>query len=168
MISNKKTHNGKQILHRAAVVMVAAFAFMLISCDTKPYFKFISTPSSGWDRNDTLTFAIPKMQEDGAYSIDLGLRTNGSYPFMRLTLIVERTTISATQTKSTITDTLDCRLVDKNGNPMGQGVSYYQYDFHLADTKLSAGDSMYIAVRHDMKREILPGLNDIGIEITKY
>jgi len=149
--------------------MVAAFCFL---CSFRATQSLTSSSSARLPVAGIATthsrFAIPKMQEDGAYSIDLGLRTNGSYPFMRLTLIVERTTISATQTKSTITDTLDCRLVDKNGNPMGQGVSYYQYDFHLADTKLSAGDSMYIAVRHDMKREILPGLNDIGIEITKY
>lgn len=32
---------------------------------------------------------------------------------------------------------------------------------------LVPGDSLQISVRHDMKREILPGVSDVGIKIEK-
>ena len=63
--------------------------------------------------------------------------------------------------------TLPCRLMNKRGNTQGQGINYYQYDFIVADVPLNAGDSLRIGIRHDMKREILPGLSDLGIIIRK-
>ena len=63
--------------------------------------------------------------------------------------------------------TLPCRLMNKRGNTQGQGINYYQYDFIVADIPLNAGDSLRIGIRHDMKREILPGLSDLGIIIRK-
>ena len=38
------------------------------------------------------------------------------------------------------------------------GLSIYQ---------MHQGDSIHVAIRHDMKREILPGVSDIGIKISK-
>jgi len=62
---------------------------------------------------------------------------------------------------------LPCRLMNKNGHTQGQGINYYQYEFIVADIPLNAGDSLRIGIRHDMKREILPGLSDLGIIIRK-
>jgi hypothetical protein len=33
---------------------------------------------------------------------------------------------------------------------------------------LNKGDSLEIKIRHDMKREILPGISDIGIMLNKH
>ena len=30
---------------------------------------------------------------------------------------------------------------------------------------MNQGDSIHITVRHDMKREILPGVSDIGVKV---
>ena len=62
---------------------------------------------------------------------------------------------------------LPCRLMNKSGHTQGQGINYYQYEFIVADVPLNAGDSLRIGIRHDMKREILPGLSDLGIIIRK-
>jgi hypothetical protein len=62
---------------------------------------------------------------------------------------------------------LPCRLMNKRGYTQGQGINYYQYEFIVADIPLNAGDSLRIGIRHDMKREILPGLSDLGIIIRK-
>ena len=62
---------------------------------------------------------------------------------------------------------LPCRLMNKSGHTQGQGINYYQYEFIVADIPLNAGDSLRIGIRHDMKREILPGLSDLGIIIRK-
>ena len=49
----------------------------------------------------------------------------------------------------------------------GHGISTYQYNFHLTTLTLNEGDSLHIAVRHNMKREILPGISDIGIRLSQ-
>ena len=64
-------------------------------------------------------------------------------------------------------DTVNCQLIDNNGVSKGQGISYYQYNFPINIYQMHQGDSIHVAIRHDMKREILPGVSDIGIKISK-
>ena len=95
---------------------------------------------------------------------EVGLRINESYPFRSLCLIVEQTKWPAGTHRS---DTLNCTLIDPDGTVMGQGISHYQYNFHLTDQQLQAGDSLHISIRHNMKREILPGIADIGVMLFR-
>ena len=95
---------------------------------------------------------------------EIGLRINSAYPFMSLNLIVEQTVYPSHETHC---DTLRCSLIDKQGNAKGRGISHYQYLFHLTTLKLNKGERLYVAIRHDMKREILPGISDIGIRLTR-
>jgi gliding motility-associated lipoprotein GldH len=57
--------------------------------------------------------------------------------------------------------------MEDNGLTRGQGVSIYQFAFPIADIDLQEGDSVQFRIRHDMKREILPGIADIGIKISR-
>ena len=151
---------SKFILILLTVVSIVAAS----SCDNnKVYDTYYHTSINGWEKNDTLSFNIPKLKQDGMYSSILGLRTNRTYPFMGLTLIVEQTIYPERVIK---TDTIDCNLTDQNGNTNGQGINYYQYEFHVSDMNLKAGDSIHVCVRHDMKREILPGISDVGIKLS--
>lgn len=128
------------------------------------YFHYTHTPLSGWEKNDTLTFQPPVIKQAGTYSEELGLRISEGYPFMSLNLIVEQTILPSHEKRS---DTLQCNLIDKQSNIQGQGVSRYQFQFPLTSFNLKEGDKLYIAVRHDMKREILPGISDIGIRLIR-
>ena len=144
-----------------AVFLLAVMA----SCTgNKVYDQYADTPMAGWEKNDTLVFHVPKMQQDGLYGRDLLLRISPNYPFMSLTLIVEQTVWPSHNVR---TDTLKCRLIDSNGRTYGQGLSYYQYAIPMNDVSLKQGDSLLIAVRHDMKREILPGVSNVGMQFTR-
>lgn len=152
----------------AAILAMAAF-FIVVSTTTscngnKVYDQYNHTPITGWEKNDTLTFSVPRMTEAAIYSSDLMLRINEDFPFMSVTLIVEQKVIPGMEVK---TDTLKCRLIDQKGNFSGQGISYHQYCFPISTMSLVPGDSLQISVRHDMKREILPGVSDVGIKIEK-
>ena len=46
-------------------------------------------------------------------------------------------------------------------------MSVYQFAFPVADVDLNEGDSVQIRIRHDMKREILPGIADVGIKLSR-
>lgn len=150
---------------------------VVVSCvGRKVYDHYEELPLAGWEKNDTITFLVPPVAGDGLYSLDLGLRTTSQYPFMSLTLIVEQLTFPTDTAAARplfpavarpSVSTLSCRLMDNRGRVKGQGINYYQYDFHVADIALSAGDSLRINVRHDMKREILPGISDLGIRLSR-
>ena len=138
----------------------------IASChERKVYDHYTPTPLEGWAKDDTVTFLLPKAETEGVYGMDLKLRSNGSYPFMGITLIVEKTFFPSLF-KST--DTIPCLLREENGMPRQQGVSYYQNIFHIGEIHLNSGDSLQVTVRHDMKRELLPGIGDVGIMLTKY
>ncbi|MBS5895753.1 MAG: gliding motility lipoprotein GldH [Prevotella buccae] len=150
---------------KKAVFTLLYILTLAVSCnDKRVYDHFQHAPVAGWEKNDTLFFDIPKVAESGHYSADLGLRINATYPFMGLTLIVEQ--FSYPDRKRRV-DTVNCKLMDSNGKMKGYGIGSFQYTFHITDLDLQQGDSLHIGVRHDMKREILPGISDIGIILKK-
>lgn len=143
----------------------ALLACLLTACDSQTvYNRYLRTAKNGWERNDTLSFLIPPVTQDGNYTEEIGVRINGDYPFMKLTLIIEQTKMNTKERRS---DTLNCQLIDKSGHPLGQGISQYQYVFRLATLHLMKDDSLHLAIRHDMKREMLPGITGIGVHISK-
>ena len=144
---------------------------LLPSCNgSVTYDKYAHTPISGWEKNDVLTFDVDPLKASGAYSRQLGLRVTGAYPFMKLTLIVETKCYGkggALEEPTIKNDTVVCRLINEKGVTTGQGISLYQYDFPIPAADYREGDSLHIEIRHDMKREILPGISDIGITLAK-
>lgn len=141
------------------------------SCNnTLVYDQYTHTPIAGWEKNDTLSFEIAPIANKGYYKEELGLRITGAYPFMGLTLIVDQTIYpdkAKGQEKIEKVDTVQCHLIDQNGRTTGQGISYYQYNCPINIYQLDEGDSVHVAIRHDMKREILPGISDIGLKVQR-
>ena len=147
-------------------ILTLIILIILSACNEKiAYDKYNHTPIAGWEKNDTLSFDISHIAKEGRYHSDLGLRINGAYPFMRLSLIVEQTVYPDKRVKI---DTINCRLIDENGIAKGQGVNYYQYNFPVSELYLKQGDSIHVNIRHDMQREILPGISEIGFMLTAY
>ena len=79
-------------------------------------------------------------------------------------LVVKQTILPSGYVHS---DTLVCKLVDESGKFRGQGVSYYQQTFHLNTIRLHEGDSLHINIKHNMKREVMLGVSDIGFRIDE-
>ena len=144
--------------------VVLTVAMGLSSCDRKTvYYHFEHTTVAGWEKNDVLEFNISPVTA-GTYREELGLRVDRNYPFMGLCLVIKQTILPSGYVHS---DTLNCSLIDENGNNKGPGLSYYQYNFHVNTLRLQDGDSLHITVKHNMKREIMPGISDVGIRLDK-
>lgn len=138
-------------------------AGLAASCSTGTvYDSYAHTPLSGWEKNDTLTFNTQRMAYSGTYHQEVGLRMTTAYPFVSISLIVEQQILPKGRI---ITDTLKCPITDMRGNFLGDGISSYQYQFPLRDIQLNRGDSLHVSIRHNMKREILPGVSDIGLKM---
>lgn len=148
---------------------MACLGFLAACNGSTAYDTYVHTPIAGWEKNDTLSFDVPPLAEAGHYQENLGLRITGAYPFMGLTLIVEQTIYhnKHKMVAESKRDTVNCQLIDQNGTSKGQGISYIQYNFPINAYSMHEGDSIHIAIRHDMKREILPGVSDIGVKITR-
>lgn len=141
-----------------------------MSCNRKTvYDHYEHTPLTGWEKNDTLIFRMPVFAEGGNYSEELGLRIEDNYPFTSICIIVDNTIISKQNTmgSKTESDTITCSLFDSDGSIKGKGVSLFQYNTPLKVLSVEKGDSVEVRVRHNMKREILHGITDIGIRIKK-
>ncbi|MCD8296678.1 MAG: gliding motility lipoprotein GldH [Prevotella sp.] len=152
---------------RSFFIICAALAIegLLSSCDESTvYDSYTHTSVSGWEKNEQLCFDIPHAEKTGTYSIGIGLRATDAFPFTNLSLVIEQKILPSGKT---ITDTLNCALTDVNGNILGKGVGCYQYDFSLKDIHLNKNDSLHIVIRHAMKRDILPGVSDIGLKLSR-
>ena len=151
--------------HKSLISIGLLLCAMLLSCGSNvAYNQFCHTPIEGWEKNDTLVFDISPMTVAGHYRQEIGLRTCPSFPFTGVSLLVEQTIEPGHRVSR---DTLKCRLADGKGNILGQGVGYYQYQFILKDLSLNKGDSLHVCVRHIMKREILPGVSDVGLKLVR-
>jgi gliding motility-associated lipoprotein GldH len=140
-------------------------ALLCTSCENKVvYNKYCHTSIEGWEKDDTLFFNVDSAKESGVYNEKMGLRINSAYPFVSLTVIVEQRSSMSKETKK---DTLTCQTVDEKGVIRGHGTGNYQYDIPIGEIYLHQGEKLHLNIRHDMKRDILPGICDIGIEIAK-
>ena len=147
------------------IVLLALFSVLVTACNQKTvYYHYEHTSLAGWDKNDTLTFVLGPVSASGNYMEEIGLRISGEYPFTGLNLIVEQKNSSKQIVRI---DTLACNLVNGQGNMEGRGVSQYQYLFPLSVLDLQEGEQLFVAVRHDMKRDILPGISDIGLRLIR-
>ena len=148
-----------------AIVVLLVMVSMAVGCSRKTiYSHYEPTPLEGWEKNDTLSFRVMLIRSDGSYKEEIGLRTSGAYPFTGLTLVVEQRSVPSGMMRS---DTLHARLVSRDGTMQGKGIVYYQYKFHLANLRLNEADTLYVSIRHNMKREILPGISDVGLILQR-
>lgn len=147
------------------LLLMICTAVALAACTpNKVYDHYDHTPIWGWERNDTLVFNVPPVDAAGKYVSRMGMRINGAYPFMGLTVIVEQTVMPS---RRTVVDTITCDLINADGTPRGRGVGYYQYSFPVTVEHLDEGDSLHVTIRHNMRREILPGISDVGFQLSR-
>ncbi|MDE5985721.1 MAG: gliding motility lipoprotein GldH [Prevotella sp.] len=149
---------------RMLFVIMCLILFPSSCIDKCVYDHYEHTTVGGWEKNDALIFEIPTLKESGRYVMSLGLRTSEAYPFQNLSLVVEQTSFPS---KKKTVDVVNCNIADRQGTMLGNGITLYQYAMPVRKKFHMRGDSLHITVRHNMKREILPGIVDIGIRIDK-
>lgn len=64
-------------------------------------------------------------------------------------------------------DTVKCQLMDSVTHRMGKGIYMYQYDVPLPPMTLHRGQTGQVRIIHLMQREVLPGIHDVGVLISR-
>jgi len=155
-------HSLNMWISMMAVVIATA---IVTACDPETvYHEYRSVPLEGWEKNDTLGFNIPPISTPSRYSQELEIRINEKFPFTSLSLVIEQHIYPGRRTRI---DTVRCQFVDKRGNFEGEGISMHQYQYPIRPIDLRRGDSLHINIRHIMRREVLPGISDIGIHMKE-
>ena len=146
------------------VIVVLLALIVLYGCQQQvAYHQFRHIYEPGWEKTDTLHFNISPLSRDGHYRLDAELRIDKDYPFQQLTIEIEQTVYPS---KKRFYDKIDCDLISEKGFIEGDGISYFQYQFHIRDLSLHQGDSVHISLTHNMKREIMPGISDVGVRLS--
>lgn len=146
-------------------ISLAMAALMTTACHRGViYNHYEHVDNDGWERNDTMHFYIPRVEQSGMYKQQLMLRTNNSLPFLGINVVVEQEIYPRGQR---LRQRIDCPLIAKDGNVLGKGISCYQYTFDIDNVELYEGDSLHIFVMHHMKRETMHGITDVGILVSK-
>ena len=159
--------------HRLHLTLLTAMVILLMCPSCRPaahYHHYESTAPRGWSLDDSIHFEVPPVPSDGFYQEQLGLRITRSYPFRALHVIVEQQILDSVGSHiSAVTrnDTLVCPLIDDHGNTLRRGISHIQYTAPLPLLQLRRGQWLHVIVHHDMKRETLPGITDVGLRITR-
>lgn len=148
-----------------ASILALLLTLLLTACnDDRVFDKYIHADENGWEKNDDVSFCIDSLKEGGMYSMTLGIRMNKEYPFQNIQIVVDQTVYPE---QRTLSDKVTCKVTDSNGLMLGHGISLYQYDIPIRKTNYEKGDSITVRIRHNMKREILPGIVDIGMVLRK-
>lgn len=144
------------------VLVVAVCLFASCSAGTA-YHHFEHTAEDGWDKRDTFFFNIDTILRAGNYVTTLCIRTDATYPYrnlsVRATQIVKPRNIISTHT-------IDFNIIQENGTHNGNGITFYTYEMPLGTLSLHPGDSLLVKVAHNMRRELMPGITDVGLRVT--
>ena len=137
----------------------------LFSCHEKITFsQYKAVDADGWDKTSHVVFTPSPIKSTTTYDQFVGIRINSRYPFLSLNLIVEQT---ISPSGKIYTDTIDCQMISENGEQLGKGNSLWVREFPLRSLSLHEGDSLSINIRHNMRRDILRGVSDIGFKMEK-
>ena len=148
-----------------AAIITLTVALAMAGCNRKViYTHYAHTPIEGWEDSDTLLFAVGPVDDAALYDETVGLRTCSRYPFKELILIVDQQVMPA---GTLLSDTLRCRLTHEDGSPINRGFNFYESSFPLRTVTLQEGDSLTVRIHHYMKRELLPGIADIGVSVKR-
>ena len=151
--------------------LVRWFAIIITICvaigcnDKTMYYSYTPTPSTGWEKNDTLQFNIPVNDSLVLLYLNTEVRSSNTYPYRDLWLEV-RHNLKGSDTWQV--DTLQFVLADEEGKRTDQSWScFYQKSKHLNPIFVKDTGTYVVKINHAMYDNNIKGIHDIGILISK-
>ena len=163
-------HYGHKIItmQRKALGLCVAvlMAIASVGCTgvNDSYSRFYTMPQQGWAVKTPLHFSPDSLNDQDLYDIKVAVRYTPQYPYRNLSLAVDLLSEEGKAKRYL----LDFAVADAHGNWLGKGFgSFYQCERLLAQG-LSHKLFKRVVVWNGMQTDdILPGVNDVGIIITR-
>lgn len=103
---------------RNSILLLAAIAAVFCSCDKKRVFDEYKNLNGKWNKDSIVSFEIDQKDTVSRYNLFVNVRSNNSYPYSNLFLIVEMQEPGSRLTK---VDTLEYQMANPDGSLMGDG-----------------------------------------------
>lgn len=145
---------------RKFLFVILALLFLSACSGNIVYSHFSPMNSNEWHMDSAVCFDYQIENADASYSIILYVRHTERYPYQNMWLFVEN---------ADKTDTIEFYLADDRGRWLGdQHHGFIEMPVLLEDAKQFADTGVYhLSVRQGMRDEVLRGISDIGLEISK-
>lgn len=158
---------ARRVASLAACLFVA---LLVVSCDGGiVYDKYKPVDVAGWWKDDTVSFSIPPLRGEADYREMIGIRISNGYLYSNIGLIVQLQAFPSYGPSDNASkvrqDTIEIKLFDDKGNALSTGITHYTYQHPLTSIGLSKGDSLQVKVWHNMRTEMLAGVDDVGFII---
>jgi len=150
-----------KVMLRSIVVFILFLS--LVSCQNENEKVLVNDINNQWKKNDIQTFDFDINDVENQKNLMFVVRNNNDYPYSNLRLI---TSIEHNKKKIS-TDTLNFVLAKPNGEWIGTGFGdakeiIFQYKLNY---KFPQNGKYSVKVVHAMRKNVLPGIEDIGIKI---
>ncbi|TXF75838.1 gliding motility lipoprotein GldH [Chryseobacterium sp.] len=143
---------------------VFAILVLFVSCSDAGDHTQMNAVNGKWNKKTEQQFRFEIKDAQNPKNIIFVVRNNNTYPYSNLRMIVNLTNL---KTKKKITDTLNCVLANPNGEWIGKGFGetkeiLFQYRLNY---KFPENAPYNIGITQAMRRDVLPGIEDIGVKI---
>lgn len=134
---------------------------MTVSCldEGKLYSHYEDVADSEWDKADTLSFDLPRIEARDEYHMTIMARTTDRYKYQNLNLKVE--VYGETLVR---TDTMSLQIFDKEGHNIGKGLVYAEVSKSLEHIELDTTEYT-VKVINMMTETPLEGVSGIGLSL---
>lgn len=150
--------------------ILSAICLLIIVCscslDVK-FSKYVPVSSDGWNLEDTIEFSTDTLRQDGRYGFTCGVRTRRAFPYQNLVLMVEREVYRDSLIVLHKREKVTCPIVTQEGSFTGEGIATKLHETDLKDFIMQTGDSVVVKIYHQMTRQDLPGIVDVGMKMEK-
>lgn len=135
------------------------------SCGDRPYYEQYQTIATKyWEKEAEYYFTFEITDTSAAYDVTIEIRNNNLYPYQNLWIFSREEQPSGQVQR----DTTECLLADDYGKWLGTGISLFQSSHTLhSPYHFKEAGSYTLAFRQGMRNEALPGIQEIGLRITK-
>lgn len=156
---------------KTSLVAIAAL-LLLSSCDEKRVFDEYKE-LDGWKKDSTLTFNYESADTTQLYNVFVTARTNNSYPYSNIFLIVQ---MEQPGTKLTKVDTLEYQMANPDGTLMGKGFSDVKESklWYKESVKFPKKGKYKFSIQQAVRKaneipgvEQLDGVTEVGLRIEK-
>ena len=165
-LSNRPGRRISRILRRNRKSLLAIWiGFLFFSCDAPAlYDQYQAIENTSWEKDKEYYFTFEVEDATVPYDLTLEIRNNNLYPYQNLWLFCnEEQPIGPLKR-----DTLECLLADEFGKWHGRGISLFQTSFPLRSRYYFPHEGQYtFSFRQGMRREALPGIQEIGLRVEK-
>lgn len=158
------THRRIRRITKFTLFAVCTLWAALASCSRhdNDFSGFHNIPAEGWGYYRHLIFTHVPADSIVTGNVDLVVRHNNDYPFSNLYVEVTYDQPG----RHTVCDTVSVELADIYGNWYGNGPgTSFQRKVRLAEG-LTVHDSLHIRLRHVMRIDPVPDIEQIGIIFT--